>query len=911
MRLFKKKKNAPEPATEEKEEVIEKTEDEIDVSDSEETDPSIQLDANNTPSSVKPGIETNDVPETIERFLPDVSQGLTSEQVSLRKEQELTNKEKSKTGKTTWQIIYTNVFTYFNMLLLAIGIVLIVFGSYTQAFFLVIAFANTLIGIIQEMKAKKTLEKLKLVTDATCEVIRDSKPSAIKTTELVLDDIYRIKSGEQVPTDSILVDGNVEVNESLLTGESLPIKKQPGDKIYAGSYIVSGSSLCRADKIGDYNYISGIQNKAKEVNKPKSELVRSLNSVIKVIGLIIIPLGILTFITQWMKFDYIQDWWERASETISKTAGSMVGMIPSGMYLLTSIALANSVIELSKKNAMVQDLYSIEMLARVDSLCLDKTGTLTDGTMRVDEVVKIDNSYDLENLIGSYLNAFSDTNQTSIALSQRFPLKNTYRIIDTIPFSSARKYSVVEFKNLGTFLLGAPEYLYKGRDKTILEYISSKQSSGYRVVMLCKSENPIQNGTIKGRFTPVTIFTLEDHIRPEAPNTIQWFNDNGVNIKIISGDNLLIASEIAKKCGVPNAEKCISLEGLSNREVSQIVNEYSVFGRVTPEQKALIIKELKNQGHTVGMTGDGVNDILAMKTADCSVAMANGSSAARNVAHLVLLDSNFASMPLAVQEGRRCINNVQRSSALYLMKTIFTVVFTIIVLLTFLNGSGHGLAYPFSSNNLLIMESVCIGLTSIFLALQKNDQPISGHFLKNTFLRAVPAAICLIVAISINYILRYSGDFLELTGMIDEELAFTTFNSITMTIISLAMAYICFMPLTPIRKHWYRAMMFSTTFALTMFAIFVLPFIPTFTGEGNNLSSSFIGIDFRLMNKIMWMTIIIYAASSSSALMALMNFFKGISERNEEARKKALLNAQNKATNESVAESTDNKPSAM
>ena len=531
--------------------------------------------------------------------------------------------------------------------------------------------------------------------------------------------------------------------------------------------------------------------------------------------------------------------------------------------------------------------------------------------MRVDEVVKIDNSYDLENLIGSYLNAFSDTNQTSIALSQRFPLKNTYRIIDTIPFSSARKYSVVEFKNLGTFLLGAPEYLYKGRDRTILEYISSKQSSGYRVVMLCKSENPIQNGTIKGRFTPVTIFTLEDHIRPEAPSTIQWFKDNGVNIKIISGDNPLTASEIAKKCGVPNAEKCISLEGLSNREVAQIVNEYSVFGRVTPEQKALIIKELKNQGHTVGMTGDGVNDILAMKTADCSVAMANGSSAARNVAHLVLLDSNFASMPLAVQEGRRCINNVQRSSALYLMKTIFTVVFTIVVLLTFLNG-GNGIAYPFSSNNLLIMESVCIGLTSIFLALQKNDQPISGHFLKNTFLRAVPAAVCLIVAISINYILRYSGNFLELTGTTGEiEQAFTTFNSITMTIISLAMAYICFMPLTPIRKHWYRAMMFLTTFVLTMFAIFVLPFIPTFTGEGNNLSSSFIGIDFRQMNKIMWMTIIIYAASSSSALMALMNFFKGISERNEEARKKALLNAQNKATNESVAESTDNKPSAM
>ncbi len=881
MSLFKKKKANPESSPEEKE-TLENTED---VSENEEIDPALVLKAEDKPSSVNPASTTNEVPDEIERYNVDIHQGLTSEQVASRIEKGLINHENTKSGKTTWQIIYTNVVTYFNMLLLAIGIVLIVFGNYAQSFFLVIAFANTLIGIIQELKAKKTLEKLKLVTDSTCEVIRDSKSSVIKATELVLDDIYRIKSGEQVPTDSIVVDGNVEVNESLLTGESLPIKKNPGDRIYAGSYVVSGASTNRADKVGEYNYIAGIQNKAKEVSKPKSELVRSLNSVIKIIGLIIIPLGILTFWTQWIKnADGVvvsEHWWEIASKTMSKTAGSMVGMIPSGMYLLTSIALANSVVALSKKNAMVQDLYSIEMLARVDALCLDKTGTLTDGTMRVDEVVKIDGSYDLDNLIGSYLNAFNDTNQTSIALSQRFPLKNTYRIIDTIPFSSARKYSVVEFKGLGTFVLGAPEYLYKGRDRTILEYISSKQSSGYRVVMLCKAENPITNGTVKGKFTPVTIFTLEDHVRPEAPATIKWFKENGVNIKIISGDNPLTASEIAKKCGVPNAERCISLEGLSDREVTQIVNAYTVFGRVTPEQKALIIKELKNQGRTVGMTGDGVNDILAMKTADCSVAMANGSSAARNVAHLVLLDSNFASMPLAVQEGRRCINNVQRSSALYLMKTIFTIVFTIIVLLSFANG-GHGMEYPFTSNNLFIMESVCIGLTSVFLALQKDDQPITGHFLKNTFMRAIPAAICLILAISINYILRYSN-FLEISS----EEAFTTFNSITMTVISLAMAYICFLPISPVRKHWYRALMFSTTFALCLLGVFVLPYIPVF-GSSGNLSKAFLGIDFREMNKIMWLIIVIYGTSSSTALMALMKLFKDLINKSEETKKKAL-----------------------
>ncbi len=885
MSLFKKKKNSPEDTPEKTEEKKISPESEEESTDIEEIDPSLILKDEDKPSSVNPSSTTNDVPDEVERYNADIKAGLTSEQVASRIEKGLSNKENTKSGKTTWQIIYTNVVTYFNMLLLAIGIVLIVFGNYAQSFFLVIAFANTLIGIIQELKAKKTLEKLKLVTDSTCEVIRDSKSTIIKATELVLDDIYKIKSGEQIPTDSIIIEGNVEVNESLLTGESLPIKKNPGDRIYAGSYVVSGSSINRADKVGDYNYIAGIQNKAKEVNKPKSELVRSLNSVIKVIGLIIIPLGILTFWTQWIKnaegVVVSENWWSIASKTMSKTAGSMIGMIPSGMYLLTSIALANSVVALSKKNAMVQDLYSIEMLARVDALCLDKTGTLTDGTMRVDEVVKIDGSYDLDNLIGSYLNAFNDTNQTSIALSQRFPLKNTYRIIDTIPFSSARKYSAVEFKGLGTFLLGAPEYLYKGRDKTILEYISSKQSSGYRVVMLCKAENPITNGTIKGKLTPVTIFTLEDHIRPEAPSTIKWFKENGVNIKIISGDNPLTASEIAKKCGVPNAERCISLEGLSDREVTQIVNAYTVFGRVTPEQKALIIKELKNQGHTVGMTGDGVNDILAMKTADCSVAMANGSSAARNVAHLVLLDSNFASMPLAVQEGRRCINNVQRSSALYLMKTIFTIVFTIIVLLSFANG-GHGMEYPFTSNNLFIMESVCIGLTSVFLALQKDDQPITGHFLKNTFMRAIPAAICLILAISINYILRYSG-FLE----IDSEDAFTTFNSITMTVISLAMAYICFLPISPVRKHWYRALMFATTFVLCACGIFILPYIPVF-GNSGNLAKAFLGIDFREMNKIMWLIIVIYATSSSASLMGLMKLFKDLIDKSEESKKKAL-----------------------
>lgn len=859
---------------------------------------------------VKSAIHVKEIPEDIERFHPNIKDGLTNDQVEARKAQLLTNIDNSSSSKTIWQILYTNIFTFFNMLLLTIGIVLIVFQQINQTLFLLIAFANTLIGIFQELKAKKTLEKLKLITSAQVPVIRNSKTTTILTSELVLDDIYKLKNGDQIPTDSIIMEGTVEVNESLLTGESLPIKKTAGDKVYAGAFVVSGSATVKAAFIGEYNYISGIQQKAKQLVQTKSELVRSLNGVIKIISLIIIPLGALTFLTQWLKNATPDNsWWDIAQITISKTAGSMVGMIPAGMYLLTSIALANSVIALSKKNAMVQDLYSIEMLARVDTLCLDKTGTLTDGTMRVEEIVTISRDYDFDNLMGSYLNAFSDVNQTSVALSQRFPLKNTYSVINTIPFSSARKFSVVEFKELGTFALGAPEYLYKGRDRTLLDYITTKESSGYRVVMLCHCDNSIVKGEIKGKFSPVCVFVLEDHVRTEAPNTIRWFKENGVNIKIISGDNPYTAAEIAKKCGVENADKCISLEGLSDREVSQIVNDFTVFGRVTPDQKALIIKTLKSEGHTVGMTGDGVNDILAMKTSDCSVAMANGSSAARNVAHLVLLDSNFASMPLAVKEGRRCINNVQNSSALYLMKTIFTIVFTIIVLFTFTN-RGNGIDYPFQTNNLLIMESVCIGLSSVCLALQKNDQPITGHFLKNTFIRAIPAGFCLVAAVSLNYILRYSNNFLDLPakvpGVSDPDQMFTTFNTLTVTLIALAVSYNCFMPMTPLKKYWPRAVMFSGIFLLAIFAIFVLPFIPNFNGNGN-FSTTFVGIDFRDLNKTMWLMLLIYAGTAGTILTALTSLSIAISKKTDELNRLTIAkkNEQAKEADHKKLESVD------
>ena len=849
-------------------------------------------------SEVNQDLESLKLPLDTVRYNPDITLGLSDEQVAERNVYELNNVSKSDRSKSIWRIVYDNVVTYFNMLLLAIAILLIVFQQYTQITFMVIAIINTVIGIYQEIKAKKTIEKLQLVTSNSFEAIRNGNKVVVKTEELVLDDIYLIKIGDQIPTDSILREGKIEVNESLLTGESLPISKQVGDKIYAGSFVVAGSATLQADLVGDYNYISGIQAKAKVLNKPKSELVKSLNAIIKIIGFIIVPLGALTFWTQWLYYyDASRRLFDIAADTAKAMAASMVGMIPSGMYLLTSIALSGSVLSLSKKNALVQDLYSVEMLARVNVLCLDKTGTLTDGTMRVDEILMCDGSYDLESLVGTYLNAFPDSNQTSIALSQRFPLKKDYIVINTIPFSSARKYSAVEFVNMGTFLLGAPEYLYKGKDKTINDYIAKKQINGYRVVMLCHSDNSIVNGDIKDRFKPVAIFTLEDHIRDEAPDTIKWFTENGVEIKIISGDNPLTASEIAQKCNVPNANKCISLEGLNANQVKDIIDSYTVFGRVSPEQKAIIVDSLKHNGKVVGMTGDGVNDILAMKKADCSVAMANGSSAARNAANLVLLDSNFASMPAAVREGRRSVNNVQRSSALYLMKTLFTIVFTIIVLITYLN-HGNGIKYPFDPNNLLITEMICIGFVSVFLAVQQNDAQIKGHFISNTFIRAVPAAICLIIAVGINYILRYSGNFLDFTltetGALtaDDELAFKTLNSISMTFVSLGMAYNCCQPLFPLsnKQNRYRFIGFCTTIVFVCIMIFGFGLMPATSASSHSLCEQLIGINFKSMNKTMWLLLIIYLTGLSGLLSILVHLAENFAATHETKLEKPKVN---------------------
>lgn len=829
------------------------------------------------------------LPETIllekiastERFTPDNEQGLTSDQVAKREADGLTNKSKSSYTKSYWEIIKDNVFTFFNIVLIILAICLIVVGAWSNCTFLVIMLANIVIGIFQEVRSKKTIEKLKLVTAPTSMVIRDGKEMPVSTDAIVLDDIIELGIGNQISADSIITQGSIEVNESLLTGESLPIKKGLGDTIYAGSFVTAGSGKARVNKIAEANWAISLQSQAKKFQKPKSELLRSLNRIIKVISFMIIPFAICLVVIGVMNSGETTAW-GRFTSGVLNAAGPIVGSVPAGMFLLTSVALAVGVINMSKKKTLVQDLYCFEMLARTNVLCLDKTGTLTDGTMEVNEVIVIDKTVDLDTVMGSYLATFREANQTSLALADRYKLNRKLQVVGKIPFSSSRKYSAVSFKNMGTFVMGAPEFVYKADNKGLVNVISDRQKMGYRVLMLAHSDDYVnEEGEMTGEVVPVALFVLLDHVREEAPATIKWFSDNGVGIKIISGDNPLTASEIAGACGVPNYKKAVSLEGLSLKETAQIADKYTVFGRVSPEQKAILVKSLKQQGKTVGMTGDGVNDILAMKQSDCSIAMASGADAAKNVAHLVLLDSNFASMPAVVLEGRRVINNIQRSSALYLMKTIFTFVlafvFIILGFATMGGPSASRIVYPFLPSDILLMEFIGIGIPSVMLALQPDKNQIKGHFIKNTFSKAIPGGLTLLIVVAITFILAQVGFFNDSTIAGMENLQMPWFEStrtsiggnairalagLGLTFASLSILYALSQPFDT-----YRFTLYIGEWILTLIVVFgIVPYAPF-----NKVVSS--QYTYLMGNKTMILIAIMFAIGCPLITSMLMNAF--------------------------------------
>ena len=672
-------------------------------------------------------IETIDG-KLISRYSPNIERGLTLDQVQKRRDDGITNKTKNKYDKSIAQIIIKNFCTFLNLLLFSIFALMLISGveGISNYFFMVIISSNLIIGIAQEIRAKMVIDKLSLETKTKVKVIRNGVKVEVDSEDIVLDDIYYLSSGQKIVADSMVIDGSVEVNESLLTGESLPVKKNKEDIVFAGSFVSSGSCICKVERVGDANYITQLQERAKREKKNNSVILKSLNIIIGVISMCIIPFGIFNFISKWAAQGWVKDWLI-IKEIITNSCGSMIAMIPSGLYLTVSVALVVSVMTLAKKRTLVQDSYAIEMLARTDVLCLDKTGTITDGTMELHEEISLSEEGKKEiyvSLVGELLGAFEEKNQTSQAILAVHSNSNRYEVETKLPFSSSRKMSAVKFKDLGTFVIGAPEFVLTP-DHVIVGKLEEYTKQGYRVLLLGKGEDLTEDSVV-GEIIPLRAYIIKDHIRETANETLKWFKDNGVEIKIISGDNPLTVSEIAKQAGVDNADNYVSLEGMSLEEVSEAATKYTVFGRVAPEQKATLVTSLKKAGKTVAMTGDGVNDILALKISDCSIAMASGSEAARNVSSIVLMDSDFSCLPHVVSEGRRVINNITEVASLFLMKTIFAFLLTL------------STKYPFEPSNLMVIEVFCSGLASTALALQPNNRQIKGGFLRNVLSKAVP-----------------------------------------------------------------------------------------------------------------------------------------------------------------------------
>ncbi len=678
----------------------------------------------------------------VERFTPSPDQGLSAAQVETRFKQFLFNDVNKKYSKSYKSIFFGNICTVFNLLCLLVAAALIVAEApITQFLFVGIFGVNLIIGIVQEILAKKQIDKLSVLISSTAKVMRDGEKAEIPIQDIVVDDVIVLEAGQQVPADCILIDGNAEVNESLLTGESVPIKKEPDDVLYAGSFIASGACRVRADKVGKATYLNNLTSKAKKYKRPKSEILNSIRLFVRVIGILIPFIAAAMFWRNWDATGH------DLSLSIQYTGSIIIGMIPSGLLLLTSLAMAIGVRRLAKKQTLVQDLYSLEMLARVDTLCLDKTGTITDGRMTVNDCMLLNSyvDYTIDEIMGCMLASLDDNNQTSIALFNRFGHSNVLQPTATLPFSSKRKLSAVSFQGVGTFVMGAPEFVLRPMPPKIDKIVKQYAQSGLRVLVVAFSPNQMNGTRVPSLLRPTAIITLADNIREDAIETIKWFRENDVDIKIISGDNPVTVSEVARRVGVKHAGQYISLDGLTDIEVENVANQYTVFGRVTPEQKAILVRTIKKQGKTVAMTGDGVNDILALKEADCAISVASGSEAARNVSHIVLMDNNFLNLPNVVYEGRRVINNIKNSASLYIMKTLFITLLAIICF-------GMDRKYFFTTDNMLIFEMLVAAFPSFIISLQPNTNRVKGKFLMYILSRSIPSALTLIFCVMAVYL---------------------------------------------------------------------------------------------------------------------------------------------------------------
>lgn len=741
--------------------------------------------------------------------------GLSSEEAASREAKALVNYDSDVKTKSIKRIFAENIFSLFNIVNFILAAAVIMVGSYKNVLFMGIIICNTLIGIIQAIRSKLTVDKLSIMVSNKVTVIRDGQEREIGINQIVLDDIIILKRGNQIPSDSILLEGNLSVNESLLTGESDLVSKKAGEMLFSGSFVSSGECVAKVVHVGKDNYATKINNSAKYIKKVKSEIMTTLNKIIKFVSIVIFPVGVLLFCNQYFRGDIPFD------DAIVSTVAALIGMIPEGLVLLTSTVLAVAVIRLSKYKVLVQELYCIENLARVDVLCLDKTGTITNEEMEIEKIHILgehtkEKEDKLNRALGSIAKYTDDDNATIMAFANYYKDKNTgfQKPQRFISFSSEKKWSGAVLADGTSIVMGAGEFILKDRYSLISGEIE-KIGGIYRVLTVAQVQGFDDNDNIIGEPSPLALVLIMDKIRPEAPQTIKYFTEQGVTLKVISGDNVNTVSNIAKAAGIPNAHMAVDATTLeTDEDINNAVEKYAVFGRVTPHQKLKFVKALQRHKHTVAMTGDGVNDVLALKEADCSVAMASGSDAARNVAQLVLINNDFSAMPRVVAEGRRSINNIQRSASLFFVKTLFSMMLSVIFL--FVN-----MRYPFEPIQMSLFGAFAIGLPSFVLALEPNKERVTGNFLLNILSRAIPGAVTIVLNIILLCIV---SSIWQITDAQVSTIAtiITSFTGVMLII------RIC-IPFNPIRTALLIVIISGLTLGMTVFSkLFnVVPFTVT------------------------------------------------------------------------------------
>lgn len=658
----------------------------------------------------------------------DINKGLSSAEAEERISKGLCNGDMDVKTKSVKRIFFDNIFTFFNLMNVALAVLVLMVGDFRNALFMGIIFANIVIGIFQEVRSKRVIDKLSIISAPKAYLLRDGEEKILPVSKVVVDDIMLLSAGAQVCADAMVVEGECEANESLITGESDAISKKNGDELISGSFIVSGSVKAQVTRVGAESTSGKITNGSKYIKKRSSEMMNSIDKIIRVIAVCIVPFGVIMFVKAYFFLH------EAYADSIVSTVAALIAMIPEGLVLLTSIALAISSIRLAQKQTLCQDLYCVEALARVDVLCLDKTGTITEGTQEITEIVSLDKGFDHTKALSAFGAAFKDANPTQTAIAEKFTEKTDNKLIKTIAFSSARKWSAAEFEGLGSVVVGAPSFVMGDKFSEISDKCERFTENGFRTLVLAQSKEHLGDNVLPEGLTVKALIVMSDKIRASAPEVLNYFKEQGVALKVISGDDPKTVSSIALRAGLDNADDYIDMTKANDDDIPQLVEKYSVFGRVRPNQKLAIIKALKARGHKVAMTGDGVNDVPALRESDCSVTVQSGSDAARAVSQIVLMDNDFGHMPMVVGEGRRCINNIQRSAALFLVKTIFAFLMTVTFLFL-------PYIYPFKPIQMTLVSALAIGAPSFLLALEPNRSLVKGGFLQNVMRKAVPGGL--------------------------------------------------------------------------------------------------------------------------------------------------------------------------